>query len=119
MCGRFELHTNPAAIALAFGLAHLTRHLERDPSLRSRLAEAVESRHEALRQTSGLNEEVFDALVVLAAGEWNPGAIARGHEKVLVLVRDMAEGRHRRLERLGFSGDEAARLSGLHTRNFM
>ena len=22
MCGRFELHTNPAAIALAFGLAH-------------------------------------------------------------------------------------------------
>ena len=104
---------------VAFGLAHLSRHLEHDPSLRLRLAEAVESRHEALRQTSGLNEEVFDALVVLAAGEWSPPAIARGHDKVLALVRDMSEGRQRRLERLGFSGDDAARLSGLHTRNFM
>ena len=104
---------------VAFGLAHLTHHLEHDPALRPRLAEAVETRHEALRQTAGLNEEVFDALVVLAAGEWNPEAIARGHDKVLALARDMSEGRQRRLERLGWSGDEAARLSGLHTRNFM
>jgi hypothetical protein len=29
--------------------------------------------------TVGLNADVFDALVVLAAGEWTPAAIARGY----------------------------------------
>ena len=31
----------------------------------------------------------------------------------------MDEGRRRRLVRLGFTDDEAAELSALHTRNFM
>jgi len=104
---------------VAFGLAHLSRHASRDAGLRSRLAASIEARHEALRHTAGLNEEVFDALIVLAAGEWNAKAIGRGHDKVLDLVREMSEGRRKRLERLGFSEEEAARLSGLHTRNFM
>ena len=104
---------------VAFGLSHLSRHVEHDPGLRPRLAQAIESRHEALRQTAGLNEEVFDALVLLTAGEWNPEAIGRGYDAVVLLQRDMAQGREKRLRRLGFAESDAARLSELHTRNFM
>lgn len=104
---------------VAFGLAHLQRHVAIDPGLRGRLAMAVHSRHDALRHTAGLNEEVFDALLLLAAGSFAPEAIARGHAAVQELVADMDDGRRRRLRRLGFSDDEAAALSELHTRNFM
>jgi hypothetical protein len=104
---------------VAFGLAHLTRHAAEEPALRARLAAAVERRHDALRHSAGLNEEVFDALVLLAAGSWQPDAIERGHAAVVGLVRDMDEGRQRRLKRLGFSDGEADALSSLHTRNFM
>lgn len=104
---------------VAFGLAHLRRHAELDPSLRQRLALAVHRRHAALQHTAGLNEEVFDALVLLAAGSWEPEAIARGWDAVQQLVRDMDEGRRRRLLRLGFPAEDARALSELHTRNFM
>jgi hypothetical protein len=104
---------------VAFGLAHLERHAAADPGLRARLAAAVTRRHDALRQTAGLNEEVFDALVVLAAGSWEPPAIAAGFDRVVGLQHDMDTGRRRRLERLGFSPPEAEALSALHTRNFM
>ena len=62
---------------------------------------------------------MFDALVVLAAGSWQPDAIARGHDAVAELERDMDDGRRKRLRRLGFSDGEAEALSALHTRNFM
>lgn len=104
---------------VAFGLAHLGRHVGLDPGLRSRLAAAVERRHDALRHTDGLNEEVFDALVLLAAGSWDPAAIARGSDRVRALQEDMHRGRRQRLEKLGFAGDEAEALSARHTRNFM
>ncbi|MGR3939513.1 hypothetical protein [Streptomyces sp. BRA346] len=67
----------------------------------------------------GLNRDVFDFLVLLAAGSWTPDAIARGHRAVKRLEAEMDEGRRRRLARLGFPDDEAAELSALHTRNFM
>jgi hypothetical protein len=35
------------------------------------------------------------------------------------LQKEMAEGRERRLLRLGFSAWDAAQLAALHTRNFM
>lgn len=104
---------------VAFGLAHLQRHASRDPTLRARLAAAVERRHEALRHTAGLNEEVFDALVLLAAGSWEPRAVGDGWERVAGLQAEMDQGRRVRLLRLGFAEAEAERLSGLHTRNFM
>ncbi|MFT3765756.1 MAG: ferritin-like domain-containing protein [Minicystis sp.] len=63
---------------VAFGLSHLGRHAEMDPGLRARLAAAAERRHEALRQTAGLNEEVFDALVLVAAGSWDSGGDRAG-----------------------------------------
>jgi hypothetical protein len=104
---------------VAFGLAHLIRHVEEDPALRDRLAAGIERRHAALAHTAGLNAEVFDALVVLAAGGWEPSALRRGHAAVVALQRDMDQGRQQRLARLGFSSQRAAALSALHTRNFM
>jgi hypothetical protein len=70
-------------------------------------------------ETVGLNEQVFDALVLLAAGSWRPEAIGRGYAAIQRLQAEMDEGRQRRLVRLGFPIDEAAALSALHTRNFM
>ena len=104
---------------VAFGVAHLAHHAERDPALRARLRAAVERRHDALADTAGLNADVFDALVVLAAGEWTAPALARGHAAVQRLQQAMDDGRRRRLAHLGFPDDEAAEISALHTRNFM
>jgi TusA-related sulfurtransferase len=104
---------------VAFGLAHLARHAAEDASLRGRLAAAVGRRHHTLAQTAGLNEEVFDAMVLLAAGSWAPADLRRGFDLVVKLKLDMDAGRRQRLERLGFSAGEAEVLSALHTRNFM
>lgn len=104
---------------VAFGVAHLRRQAFLDPGLRGRLAQAIERRHDALRHTAGLNEEVFDALVLIAAGSWEPRAIAEGHGHVVSLQEEMDRGRRSHLQRLGFPEEEAARLSALHTRNFM
>src|SRR5690606_21538631 len=104
---------------VSFGLSHLARHASRDPGLLPRLAAAVERRHDALRDTAGLNGEVWDALVLVAAGSLSPGAIGRGHDAVVALVGEMDDRRRRRLVRLGFAPDAAAALSQLHTRNFM
>ncbi|HEX7842218.1 MAG TPA: hypothetical protein VF469_32320, partial [Kofleriaceae bacterium] len=104
---------------VAFGLAHLAHQLAGDPALRGRLATAIERRHAQLAHTAGLNEEVFDALLLLAAGSWDPAALRRGHAAVVALSREMDDGRRLRLGRLGFATDDAARLSSLHTRNFM
>lgn len=96
---------------VAFGLAHLQRHCGHDPELRGRLAAAIERRHTALASTAGLNAEVFDALVLLAAGGCSPAALRRGHAAVVALVEDMDRGRRQRLARLGFPADQAAALS--------
>jgi len=104
---------------VAFGLAHVELAVAADPARRGRLRLAIERRHDALRDTTGLNASVHDALVVLAAGAWEPDAIASGVTRVRALEADMDEGRRRRLARLGFTPDDAAALSALHTRNFM
>ena len=49
-------------------MAHLQHQAVLDPSLRGRLRAAVERRHDALVNTAGLNADVYDALVILAAG---------------------------------------------------
>ena len=118
---------------VALALAHLERHAAADPGLRSRLTRAAEARHRALQATAGLNEDVFDALVLLAAehhrgpapadrggaGRPGPADIAAGWRHVQALQTEMAEGRRARLTRLGFSPDEADVIAALHTRNFM
>jgi hypothetical protein len=104
---------------VAFGMAHLREHIARDPGVRVRLAAAVHQRHDALRHTAGLNAEVFDALILMAAGSWDAADLRRGYQRVAQLMRDMDEARTRRLVKLGFEEAEAAQLSALHTRNFM
>jgi TusA-related sulfurtransferase len=104
---------------VAFGMTHLASRLALEPDFRTRLSNAVQSRNDALSGTSGLNEEVFDALVLLAAGEFTPAAIAAGYVRVQQLMLDMAQGRQARLETLGFGKQAAQQLSALHTRNFM
>lgn len=104
---------------VAFGMAHLKRHAEIDPHLRPKLAAAVERRHSALQHTAGLNEEVFDGLVVLAAGSFEAADIQRGFDAVIQLKDSMDNGRRGRLEKLGFTPGEAEVISSLHTRNFM
>jgi TusA-related sulfurtransferase len=104
---------------VAFGMAHLEYRLGVQPDYLTRLQNAIEQRHEALAPTAGLNEEVFDALVLLAAGDLIPAAVARGHAAVQELKLQMAAGRRARLIRLGFDTGQAQRLADMHTRNFM
>lgn len=114
-----QLSRQDEARHVAFGMAHLERHLQLEPGLRARLAQAVERRHTALTETAGLNEEVFDALVILASGSTSVESIANGWDLVQDLQKDMHEQRRARMARLGFTTDEADRLSSMHTRNFM
>jgi hypothetical protein len=114
-----HLTRNDEARHVAFALAHLERHTRLEPQLRGRLAAAVERRHRELQSTVGLNEDVFDALVLLAAGDTTPTSIGGGWEHVQHLQREMADARQARLARLGFTAGEAETLSSLHTRNFM
>lgn len=104
---------------VSFGMSHLLQHLQKEPELRHRLKRAIEARHEGLAQTSGLNAEVFDSLIILAAGGLAPAAIAQGYRHVQSLMLEMAAGRSARLTRLGFTEKESQQLSSLHTRNFM
>jgi hypothetical protein len=104
---------------VAFAMAHLERHATIEPSLRSRLAGAVERRHRELQTTAGLNDEVFDALVLLAGGEPTAAGVARGWAAVHALLHEMQEARQGRLARLGFTAGEADAIASLHTRNFM
>lgn len=104
---------------VVFGMAHLEHQAQSDPLLRDRLRAAIHRRHDALVDTAGLNADVFDALVVLAAGGWHPDDVSAGFGRVQALQHAMDQGRQRRLVRLGFRADEAAALSALHTRNFM
>jgi TusA-related sulfurtransferase len=114
-----QLTRSDEARHVAFALGHLERHVTLHPRARHDLAAAVQRRHHALRSTAGLNDDVFDALVLLAAGDPTPAAIRQGWNAVQALQRDMDEGRRARLARLGFSPGEAETLSSLHTRNFM
>ena len=104
---------------VAFGMSHLREHIQSDPSVRETLINAVRRRHEALRHTAGLNAEVFDALVLLAAGSWTCPDIARGHSAVTALNQEMHASRQKRLLKLGFDDADAEEMSALHTRNFM
>lgn len=104
---------------VAFGLAHLRRHAQEDPTLRARLAAALQRRHAELAESAGLNALVFEGLTVIAAGGFAPSAIAAGHARIMRLQADMDLARQGGLVRLGFAAEEAADLSALHTRNFM
>lgn len=104
---------------VAFGMAHLEYRLSQDPGYHASLRAAIEQRYDELSSSAGLNEEVFDALILLAAGSTEAAAIKAGFARVQKLKQDMATGRKARLTKLGFASAEAERLADLHTRNFM
>jgi hypothetical protein len=104
---------------VAFGMSHLREHIAAEPAMRETLMNAVRNRHESLHHTAGLNAEVFEALVLLAAGSWDCSAISKGHDAISGLVQQMHNSRRKRLTKLGFNGAEAEEMSALHTRNFM
>jgi hypothetical protein len=114
-----RLSARDEARHVAFGVAHTAHVVQADPGFLSRLRAAVEHRHAVLIDTAGLNQNVFDALVLIAAGSFAPGAIEQGWLAVQQLQNRMDEGRRRRLAFIGFPDDQAAELSALHTRNFM
>jgi hypothetical protein len=114
-----RLSARDEARHVAFGVAHTAHVVQADPAFLMRLRSAVERRHAVLTDTAGLNQRVFDALVLIAAGSFEPTAIERGWLAVQQLQERMDEGRRRRLAFIGFPDDEAAELSALHTRNFM
>ncbi|MCA8971425.1 MAG: sulfurtransferase TusA family protein, partial [Planctomycetes bacterium] len=90
-----KLTAQDEARHVAFGMAHLRRHVARDPRELDRLEDAVHRRHDVLRRTAGLNEEVFDALVLLAAGSYERSDIAAGFDKVAQLQQDMDTSRRK------------------------
>lgn len=104
---------------VAFGLAHLRHHAAADPGLLARLSVAVHRRHSELAETAGLNERVFEALTIIAAGGFSSREIGAGFSRVMQLQADMDSARRSNLVRLGFSEADAHALSQLHTRNFM
>lgn len=102
-----------------FGLAHVRYGLANDPTLYGRLEDAVRRRAAALHGVGGVPAPVQDALTILAAGGTEPRAVARGHEAFRELLETMHLSRIRRLERAGFTAEQAEMISGLHTPNFM
>ena len=105
---------------VAFGLGHLRAPRRARPRSCARLARAVERRHDALRTTAGLNEDVFDSLVLLAAGAVDAVGGRRGLGR-----RPGPPAGHGR-QPSGPAGPprlharaRAEELSALHTRNFM
>ena len=116
-----HLTRNDEARHVAFALGHLERHAAHRPDLRAAPGRAPSSgATHALRTTAGLNDEVFDALVLLAAGD----ADARRRSPPAgtpcrTCSATWTTSRRARLARLGFTAGEAEELSALHTRNFM
>jgi hypothetical protein len=104
---------------VAFGMAHLREHIAQDPGILPKLANAVRRRHDVLQNTAGLNSEVFDALLLIASGSWEPSDLRRGHENLMALLQEMDELRQKRMVHIGFTAAEAQELSALHTRNLM
>ena len=72
---------------MAFGVAHTAHLAATDPAYLGTLRQSVERRHAALQDTAGLNAEVFDSLVLLAAG-----LMAAGRDPPRLAVRPRPPG---------------------------
>ena len=102
-----------------FGLAHVRHALACDATLYPRLEAAVRRRAATLAGIAGVPAPVQDALTIYAAGGSDPARVRRGHDAFRELLATMHEGRIRRLRRAGFTDEQAATISDLHTPNFM
>ena len=104
---------------VAFGMVHLRERLKKEPGFKSTLANAIEQRNESLKNSGGINEDVFDSLIIIGAGGISPELLPKGFQRVQDLIQKMQDGRTLRLENLGFDRKKAEYLSSLHTKNFM
>jgi TusA-related sulfurtransferase len=102
-----------------FGLAHVRHALTHDETLYPRLELAVRRRAATLAGLGGVPAPVQDALTIYAAGSSEPRRVRQGHDAFRELLATMHEGRIRRLRHAGFTADQAATISDLHTPNFM
>ena len=102
-----------------FGLAHVRHALAADPGLYTRLEDAVRLRAATLAGAGGVPTQLQDGLTILAAGGDDPKSVRRGHEAFRELLDTMHRSRIKRLERAGFTREQAETLSNLHTPNFM
>jgi len=102
-----------------FGLAHVRHALSSDPGLYTRLEDAVRLRAATLAGAGGVPTQLQDGLTILAAGGDDPKSVRRGHEAFRELLETMHRSRIKRLERAGFTREQAETLSELHTPNFM
>ncbi|HYM00075.1 MAG TPA: ferritin-like domain-containing protein [Blastocatellia bacterium] len=102
-----------------FGLSHVRNALTHNPGLYGQLENAVRRRSASLASAGGVPAPIQDALTVLAAGGTEPHRIGEGHDRFRELLADMHENRIKRLRNAGFTAEQAATLSDLHTPNFM
>jgi hypothetical protein len=100
-------------------MAHVRHALAHDETLYPRLEASVRRRAATLTGTGGVPAPVQDALTIYAAGASDPRRVSRGHDAFRELLVTMHEGRIRRLCSAGFTAEQAAMISDLHTPNFM
>jgi hypothetical protein len=79
----------------------------------------VENRADAIAATTGATPFVMEALAVLAGGGAAPSQMSAGVEEVKRLYTAMHENRVQRLLQAGIDAETAAKMSDLHTPNFM
>lgn len=110
---------NDEARHVHFGLAHVRHAMAHEQQLYGRLEGAVRQRSARLSGVGGVPEPLQDGLTILAAGSDAPRAVARGHDAFRELLHTMHANRIKRLEHAGFTAEQAATISKLHTPNFM
>ncbi|MBI5173957.1 MAG: DUF455 domain-containing protein [Candidatus Melainabacteria bacterium] len=102
-----------------FGMAHIRYLLAEDAGAVNMLMRAVFERSLVLRDVTAINELVTQALAILAGGGIEPAQLKVGTARVNGLLKLMDENRRKRLVSIGFSPEQAAEVSALHTPNFM
>jgi hypothetical protein len=81
---------------VAFGTEHMRYVFEREPEKRPSLVAAVEGRSQMLASISGLSPDVYDALLVYAAGGLSAAQVREGPRHVADLQREMDRARRER-----------------------
>jgi TusA-related sulfurtransferase len=104
---------------VAYGVAHLRHHLQREPAKVDELISAAEERSQVLQATTGANPAVMEALAVLAGRGSGALQMAKGVQAVRELYSEMDEGRVRRMMAVGLDRSTTEKISDLHTANFM
>ncbi len=102
-----------------FGMAHVRYFLAQSPAHFEELLQTVRQRAAYMSAVTEVSPRIQEALAVLAAGGLDPVRLAEGTAAVRSLIEQMHEHRLQRLLAAGFTAEQAAEISRLHTPNFM